>query len=200
MSKGTWTPLSIGVRLPRGSVIRGRSTIRQPAPPLVGCGFQSVARRPGTSERRSETVMPSNIGRAGTQSNPPGPPRRRDGRRTAPSLRRAAASSMVDGMTETTSLASAVPFRLDPATHPALTRMAEALRAKHRFAADIVDRGAALFGSRWADEFEAVVGALFPTPEAVAAAVKGYAAFAMQSMRLQAAFEVEGEYKAKSYD
>jgi hypothetical protein len=107
---------------------------------------------------------------------------------------------MVEVMTETTSLRSAVPFRLDPTTHPALTRMTEALRAKHRFAADIVDRGAALFGARWADEFELVVSALFPTPEAVAAAVRGYAAFAMQSMRLQAAFEIAREYKAKTYD
>ena len=92
------------------------------------------------------------------------------------------------------------PFSLDGGSHPGLAGMTEALRARHRFAAGIVDRCAALFGVRWADEFELVVGALFPTPEAVAAAVKGYAAFAMQSMRLQAAFETEREYRAKSYD
>jgi SAM-dependent methyltransferase len=102
-------------------------------------------------------------------------------------------------MSETTSPAT-VPFRLDPHSHPGLAQMTDALRTSHRFAAGIVDRSAALFGARWADEFEAVVSALFPTPEAVAAAVKGYAAFAMQSMRLQAAFEIEREYKPKTYD
>jgi SAM-dependent methyltransferase len=103
-------------------------------------------------------------------------------------------------MSETTSQRETVPYRVDGDTHPGLAQVTDALRAKHRFAADIVDRCAALFGSRWADEFELVVGALFPTPDAVAAAVKGYAAFAMQSMRLQAAFEREREYQAKTYD
>ena len=93
-----------------------------------------------------------------------------------------------------------VPFQLDRDGHPGLARMTDALRAKHRFAADIVDRSAALFGAQWAEEFELVVSALFPTAEAVAGAVKGYATFSMQSMRLQAAFERERRYKAKTYD
>lgn len=84
--------------------------------------------------------------------------------------------------------------------HPAVAALRDALRANHRFAADTVDRGAALFGVRWADEFEAVIGALFPSPESLTAAAKGYATFAMQSMRLQAAFEREREYRPKSYD
>jgi 2-polyprenyl-3-methyl-5-hydroxy-6-metoxy-1,4-benzoquinol methylase len=96
--------------------------------------------------------------------------------------------------------AETAPFRVDPAAHPGLARMSDALRTSHRFAADIVDRSAALFGPRWADEFEVVVSSLFPTAESVAAAVKGYAAFAMQSMRLQVAFEREGSYRSKSYD
>ena len=91
-------------------------------------------------------------------------------------------------------------FTLDRARYPGLTRMADMLRAKHRFAADIVDRGAALFGAPWADQFEPVVNALFPTEEAITAAVKGYAGFAMQSMRLQAVFEREREYKAKTHE
>jgi SAM-dependent methyltransferase len=103
-------------------------------------------------------------------------------------------------MPETTPLCRTVPFHLDRDSHPGLARMTDALRTEHRFAADIVDRCAALFGARWADEFELVVSALFPTPEAVAAAVKGYASFAMQSMRLQAAFESERQYKPKTYD
>lgn len=92
------------------------------------------------------------------------------------------------------------PYRLDPVGHPGLAEVSRALRTSHRFAAAIVDRSAALFGPRWADEFELVVSALFPTPEAVAAAAKGYAAFAMQSMRLQAAFEVARDYQPKTYD
>jgi SAM-dependent methyltransferase len=93
-----------------------------------------------------------------------------------------------------------VPFTLDGDRHPSLVRMSEALRTSHRFAADIVDRCVALFGARWAEEFELVVSALFPTPEAVVGAVKGYATFAMQSMRLQVAFEREREYRPKAYD
>lgn len=89
---------------------------------------------------------------------------------------------------------------VDRDRHPAVAALREALRANHRFAADAVDRGAAQFGAPWADEFEAVVGALFPTAEAVTAAARGYAAFAMRSMRLQAAFERDREYRPKSYD
>ncbi|WP_373989516.1 cyclopropane-fatty-acyl-phospholipid synthase family protein [Duganella sp. BuS-21] len=92
------------------------------------------------------------------------------------------------------------PFQLDRSRYPGLARMADTLRAKHRFAADIVDRGAALFGAEWADEFEPVLNALFPTEEAVTAAAKGYAVFAMQSMRLQAVFERDREYKAKTHE
>lgn len=84
--------------------------------------------------------------------------------------------------------------------YPCLAAMADALRRNHRFAADIVNRGAALFGERWAVEFEQVASALFPSPDAVAAATKGYAAFAIGSMRLQAAFERDRQYKAKNHD
>ncbi len=97
-------------------------------------------------------------------------------------------------------MADHTPFKIDSARHPALAQMAEALRANHRFAADIVDRGAALFGAPWAEEFEQVVSALFPSREAVTAAVKGYATFAMHSMRLQAAFERDLVYKAKTHE
>lgn len=93
-----------------------------------------------------------------------------------------------------------MPFRLLPEDHPVLARLAEIMRTRHRFAADIVDRCAALFGARWADEFQAVVSALFPTDDALADAVKGYARFAMQSMRLQAAFEAERRYRSTSYE
>lgn len=90
--------------------------------------------------------------------------------------------------------------KLDTAKYPNLALMTTTLRAKHRFAADSVDRGMSLFGDTWAAEFEQVVSALFPNPEALAAAVKGYATFAMQSMRLQAVFERELQYKAKTHE
>ena len=103
-------------------------------------------------------------------------------------------------MPVTTPLSRTVPFHLDRDSHPGLARLTEAMRSQHRFASGIVDRCAATFGARWADEFELVVSALFPTAEAVAAAAKGYAAFAMQSMRLQAVFETERRYQPKTYD
>lgn len=97
-------------------------------------------------------------------------------------------------------MSQTTPFQLDRAHYPGLARMAGVLRAKHRFSADIIDRGVALFGAEWADQFEPVLNALFPTEDAVSAAVKGYAGFAMQSMRLQAAFERERQYKSKTHE
>lgn len=81
-----------------------------------------------------------------------------------------------------------------------LTQLAESLRANHRFAADSVARGAVLFGEQWATEFEQVMRALFPSAEAITNAAKGYATFAMQSMRLQAVFERERQYKLKTHE
>lgn len=94
----------------------------------------------------------------------------------------------------------ATPYKLDRTKFPGLTQLADSLRTNHRFAADIVDRGAALFGAPWATEFERVLSALFPTAEVIAAAVKGYATFAMHSMRLQAVFERDRQYKAKTHE
>ena len=93
-----------------------------------------------------------------------------------------------------------VPFELDDAQFPTLVRMAAQLRTHHRFSGTIVERGAALFGAAWAHDFERVVGSLCPTESAVAAAAKGYATFALQSMRLQAAFERDGVYASKTYE
>jgi SAM-dependent methyltransferase len=92
------------------------------------------------------------------------------------------------------------PYKLEQARFPGLVQITEALRNNHRFAADSVDRGAALFGEAWATEFEQVVSALFPSTQTIATAVKGYATFAMQSMRLQAVFEREHQYKTKSHE
>lgn len=88
---------------------------------------------------------------------------------------------------------------IDPKKHPYLALMATILRNKHRFAADSIERGMTLFGKVWATEFEQIVSTLFPSAEAIAAAAKGYAAFVMQSMRLQAAFEKDHQYKKKTH-
>ena len=98
-------------------------------------------------------------------------------------------------------VSSDVPtYRLEAASTPSLVKMSELFRINHRFAAGIVNRGARLFGEVWANEFEHLVSALFPNTESLAKAVKGYAMFATQSMRLQAKFERERQYKAKTHE
>jgi SAM-dependent methyltransferase len=84
--------------------------------------------------------------------------------------------------------------------YPSLTLMSTTLRAKHGFAAGSIDRCISLFGETWAAEFEQVIGTLFQNPEALVAATKGYATFAMQSMRLQAVFERELKYQVKTHE
>jgi 2-polyprenyl-3-methyl-5-hydroxy-6-metoxy-1,4-benzoquinol methylase len=84
--------------------------------------------------------------------------------------------------------------------YPKLGCLSEALRGKFRFVGGAVPRGYEIFGEVWADEFEYVLSCLFPTQTAIADAAKGYAAFSMQSMRLQAAFDREGKYKCKTYE
>jgi len=90
--------------------------------------------------------------------------------------------------------------KIDLKNYPSLAFLNTTLRLKHRFAAESVERGLKIFGHAWAAEFEEVVSALFPNPDTLAAAVKGYATFALQSMRLQAVFERELQYKAKTHE
>lgn len=84
--------------------------------------------------------------------------------------------------------------------YSSLELMNATLHVNHRFASGSVDRCISLFGESWAAEFEQVISSLFPNPETLIAAVKGYANFAMQSMRLQAKFERELKYKAKTHE
>lgn len=94
---------------------------------------------------------------------------------------------------------SSLPFGLNPEAFPSLAHVHETFIARHRFSAEIVSRGIAEFGAPWAGDFETLLHALFPSASAREAAVKGYAAFAMHSMRLQAAFERERRYKPKTH-
>lgn len=84
--------------------------------------------------------------------------------------------------------------------YPGLTLINDTFRSKHRFASASVDRCFELFGETWANEFEQIISSLFPNPETLTAAVKGYATFAMHSMRLQALFERELKYKTKTHN
>lgn len=81
-----------------------------------------------------------------------------------------------------------------------INQLSDKLKAGHKFTGSIVERSYDLFGDEWANEFEKVLVALFPTDEAMMKAAKGYAAFAMQSMRLQAIFEKDRKYKLKSHE
>lgn len=88
---------------------------------------------------------------------------------------------------------------IDGQSRPLLTEIQGLFRQQHRFSADIVDRSFNTFGDAWADKFEDAVGAMFDDTAARSAAIKGYAAFAMTSLRLQARFEKTGNYQAKTY-
>jgi 2-polyprenyl-3-methyl-5-hydroxy-6-metoxy-1,4-benzoquinol methylase len=84
-------------------------------------------------------------------------------------------------------------------SHPLLAEVRELFRTRYRFSADIVDRAFATFGDPWADRFEEALSHLFPDYDSRAAAIKGYSAFAMTSLRCQARFEASGQYQAKTY-
>jgi len=84
--------------------------------------------------------------------------------------------------------------------YPSLFKINEIFRMNHRFSANIIDRCIPLFGEKWLVNFEKIVSSMFTNEDAVAAAVKGYSNFAINSMRLQAEFERTRKYKAKSYE
>ena len=91
-------------------------------------------------------------------------------------------------------------FHLDIQKYRSLTLLKSTLRTNHGFAAGGIDRCLSLFGENWAIEFEQVLSVLFPKPEALVVSAKGYANFAIQSMRLQSVFERELNYKFKTYE
>jgi 2-polyprenyl-3-methyl-5-hydroxy-6-metoxy-1,4-benzoquinol methylase len=80
------------------------------------------------------------------------------------------------------------------------TQAAQALiEAQARFARTSIPRASAEFGPEWDDAFEQLLAHLYRDPVALADAVKGYAAFAVDSMRRQSRFEREREYPAKTF-
>lgn len=68
-----------------------------------------------------------------------------------------------------------------------------------RIARGSIERASAEFGPSWDADFEQLLSQLYPDPTALTDAVKGYAAFSVDSMRRQRRFETEREYQAKTF-
>jgi SAM-dependent methyltransferase len=80
------------------------------------------------------------------------------------------------------------------------TQAAQALfDGQARFARSSIEHASAQFGPAWDAGFEQLLAHVYRAPEAMADAVKGYAAFAVDSMRRQSRFETEREYPAKTF-
>lgn len=83
--------------------------------------------------------------------------------------------------------------------YPSLARLDHAFLQHFRLFRNVVKRMHDEFGDRWALEFEGMLTRLFPSDEAMALAVQGYASFALDSLRRQAIFDNEGTYPNKSF-
>lgn len=88
---------------------------------------------------------------------------------------------------------------VDSRQMPRLAQLQTLFDQRYRFASALIGRALALFGDDWASDFEEVLVTLFPDDESLAAAAKGYAAFAFDSMRRQKAFEAARVYPHKTY-
>jgi SAM-dependent methyltransferase len=86
-----------------------------------------------------------------------------------------------------------------PERTPHLDRLEQAFRSTSPVFRNIVAKGRAELGPRWAHVLDASVRRLFPGEAELTAAVQGYSRFAMQVLRLQMRFEKERAYVAKSY-
>lgn len=84
-------------------------------------------------------------------------------------------------------------------TSPQIERLLAAMDKAARFARDSVHRGAAQFGPAWVDGFSELLERLYAGDAAIADAVQGYGAFAMDAMRRQKRFERDRRYVARSY-
>jgi 2-polyprenyl-3-methyl-5-hydroxy-6-metoxy-1,4-benzoquinol methylase len=73
------------------------------------------------------------------------------------------------------------------------------IEAQARFARTNIARASTEFGPEWDAAFERMLAHLYRDPAKLADAVKGYAAFAVDSMRRQRRFETEREYPAKTF-
>jgi SAM-dependent methyltransferase len=88
---------------------------------------------------------------------------------------------------------------LDLEKTPRVARLQELFDQKYRLARGLIGRAMESFGPQWATDFEAVISSLFADDTSLEAALKGYAAFALDSMRRQKAFERTREYPNMTY-
>lgn len=88
---------------------------------------------------------------------------------------------------------------LDPSRTPRLHRLQALIEQKYKLARALAPRAIAAFGPAWADDFETILSRLCSDDEALDAALKGYVAFSMDSMRRQKDFEKTLDYPNKSY-
>ncbi len=87
-----------------------------------------------------------------------------------------------------------------PTGYPYFDRANLLLQSKFRAFADILARSNEAFGDLWIREFEDMLSHLFPSEDLLAAGLQAYVKFAMDSVRLQAAFEKVGAYRGSSYE
>lgn len=80
-----------------------------------------------------------------------------------------------------------------------IDKLLATMETSARFARESVRRAAAEFGPAWEADFSAMLENYYGRDEALQDAVKGYAAFVMDSMRRQKRFEQELSYPAKTY-
>lgn len=81
----------------------------------------------------------------------------------------------------------------------AIAKLLTTMESSARFARESVRRAAEEFGAGWEQDFSAMLGHFYASDAALQDAVKGYAAFVMDSMRRQKRFEQELSYPAKTY-
>ena len=86
-----------------------------------------------------------------------------------------------------------------PESTPRLARLQACMESRYRLTRELVPRAVETFGPAWAEDFEAVLADLFPDDPSLEAALRGYVAFALDSMRRQKSFERSREYPKKSY-
>lgn len=73
------------------------------------------------------------------------------------------------------------------------------IKGQAAFARNSISRASSDFGPEWEDAFEHLLSGLYSDPNALGDAVRGYAAFAVDSMRRQSRFESTGSYQAKTF-
>lgn len=82
---------------------------------------------------------------------------------------------------------------------PALAKLQALFDQKHRVSRALIGRAKAIFGPQWEDDFEAVIDSLCADDASLEAAIRGYAAFSLDSMRRQKLFEQTRAYPNKTY-